>query len=478
MGLPNYEQILFRKSPLKLVVGQVRFPLVPRFDRSLFQSFLETLRDEYPRPSREQQAAVQGSPTDVEQRPGEELWRFTTRDRFWSVVVGESAVTLEARAYSSISDFLSRFKRVLQVARDQLDVRERTRLGLRYTNELRNREAQTLNDWSGLLRQDLVGFAAAGVLDGRIEHMLQEVQVERPDGTVAIRHGLLKGTTVVPLPDEQPVGGPFYLIDLDYYDVSECDLDIEATVEQMRMFNDVLYRFFRWTLSEQLAAKLEPVDVSRPADDAWDEVVTTARTQVDRSGHHPTGLTGSVARRFGDGESSRHSTGVDVTAGWPARPDPSDSKPAERLREKSGLDASRLAAVFGVSRVAYQNWIAGVAPHGARREHLLEVLAFVEEAERRFAGAREVGDWLLTPTEANGRRPIDLLATREYDTFRGFLLRVPTGRERVRPMQMAPRARRRLTGVAFDDALARLHPKAAREDLERVGEDTGAAHDG
>jgi uncharacterized protein (TIGR04255 family) len=70
------------------------------------------------------------------------------------------------------------------------------------------------------------------------------------------------GTTVEPLPQEEPMEGRFYLIDLDYYDTNECELDIDGTVEQMRAYNDVLYRFFRWTLSDRLVAKLEPINAS------------------------------------------------------------------------------------------------------------------------------------------------------------------------------------------------------------------------
>lgn len=263
MPLPDYERVLFRKHPLRLVIGQVRFPLVPGFgESSVIASFYEAIRSEYPGRSREHQMAFQISPKGMAQSPGEILWRFTTRDKFWAVVIGENAVTLEARGYTSIADLLQRFERVLEVTRDRLEVTDRARLGLRYINELRNPEAVTLDQWAELVRPEFVGFAASGVLEGRIEHMIQELRIEQPDGTLAMRHGLLTGTTVEPLTHEPPVGGRFYLIDLDYYDPNECELDIQGTMEQMRTYNDVLYRFFRWTLSDRLMAQLEPTDAA------------------------------------------------------------------------------------------------------------------------------------------------------------------------------------------------------------------------
>src|SRR5260370_39723218 len=40
--------------------------------------------------------------------------------------------------------------------------------------------------------------------------------------------------------------------------MTEYDLDIPATIKQMQDYNDIMYRFFRWTLSETLYNYLEP----------------------------------------------------------------------------------------------------------------------------------------------------------------------------------------------------------------------------
>jgi uncharacterized protein (TIGR04255 family) len=259
MELPEYEWIQFRKAPLRLVIGQVRFTIMPRFEQKAFiAGFQETVRSDYPRVSREPIVTYQISPTGINPSPGETLWRFSTRDNRWAVVVGESAITLEARGYVSINDFLKRFRAILEAASEKLAVTDRLRLGLRYTNEIRYPAAQTLVEWRTLLNPEFVGFEVSSLLDGRVNHTLQEIQVERHDGILSIRHGLLNGSVVVPFAQEQPAGGQFYLIDLDYYDTTECDLDIPATIKQMQDYNDIMYRFFRWTLSETLYNYLEP----------------------------------------------------------------------------------------------------------------------------------------------------------------------------------------------------------------------------
>ena len=88
--------------------------------------------------------------------------------------------------------------------------------------------------------------------------MVQEIQTRRSDGTLAIRHGLLPGVVVEPLQGRQDVSGRFYLLDMDYYDVRSEALDMERTTKQLRDYNDVLYDFFRWSLSETLYTYLKP----------------------------------------------------------------------------------------------------------------------------------------------------------------------------------------------------------------------------
>ncbi len=264
MKLPEYKWVQFKKAPLRLVIGQVRFTIMPRFEQKAFiASFQEAMRSEYPRVSREPTVTFQLLPTGINPNVGETLWRFSSRDNRWAVVVGESAITLETRGYSSMSNFLKRFRRILEVASETLGVTDRLRLGLRYINEIRYPHAESFAEWRALLNPEFVGFEASSLLDGRVDHSLQEVQVERPDGTLAIRHGFLNGTVVMPLPQEQPASGRFYLIDLDYYDMTEQDLDISATIKQMQNYNDVMYRFFRWTLSETLYNHLEPIHDQR-----------------------------------------------------------------------------------------------------------------------------------------------------------------------------------------------------------------------
>lgn len=259
MSLPTYPRVIFGKSPLRLVLGQVHFPLLFRFSEKPFLApFQEAIQPDYPRVSQEQQTAVKLSVKGVEPT-GETLWRFSDREGHWSAILGEGALTLEARRYTSIDDFLSRFENLVSAAERHLGIEDRTRLGLRFVNELRSAGADTLGKWADLLNPKLVSCAGADLLE-TADHAFHEIRSTRADGTLVIRHGLLTGTTLEPRPGETPnEQGRFYLLDLDYFDEKECGLDIVATSKQLRAYNDAIYQLFRWALDNgKLFQQLEP----------------------------------------------------------------------------------------------------------------------------------------------------------------------------------------------------------------------------
>jgi len=259
MTLPDFPRVRFRKSPLGLVVGQIRFPILTRFsDGNFIAPFYEAIKQEYPRPRRVKQMGLQITQQGVQSVAAETLWRYAARDDETAVVLGEGAVTLEAKRYQSIEDFLDRFGRVLKAAQETLEVVDRVRLGLRYVNEIRHPEASTLTDWARLLRPGLVGFAATGILGEDVAHSFHELRVKRADGVLAVRHGLLAGAVLEGSPRSAQTDERFYLLDMDYYDEEESSLDVRTTLDQLRAYNEVLRRFFCWALGDKMYEYLEP----------------------------------------------------------------------------------------------------------------------------------------------------------------------------------------------------------------------------
>lgn len=136
---------------------------------------------------------------------------------------------------------------------------------------------------------------------------------------------------------------------------------------------------------------------------------------------------------------------------------------AERLKEISGLTVERLAEIFGVSRTTYYNWSTGSPLHNTHRNHLLEVLPLLEEANQRLGSSGTTNTWLLTPVSPGGKKPIDYLAEREYSTFRGFLLRVRNGQEIFKSLRPSKRVYIERSIEETEDARERLRRRVWRD---------------
>lgn len=134
---------------------------------------------------------------------------------------------------------------------------------------------------------------------------------------------------------------------------------------------------------------------------------------------------------------------------------------AARIRELTGLQIEKLAELFGVSRGAYYNWLSGTRPRGDHRDRLLFAQQLLEEAARILGEPREVGAWLISPSPASGRVPIDLLKNGQYDLCRSLLTR-----SGVKRKALPVRTKRRLGGEDLRAEMRRISPAPAIEDID------------
>lgn len=131
---------------------------------------------------------------------------------------------------------------------------------------------------------------------------------------------------------------------------------------------------------------------------------------------------------------------------------------ANSLREISGLDVESLAQIFHVSRVTYHRWLRGLPLSKRHRDYILEILPLIEEAAQRLGSPKAVSTWLLTPVSSGGKKPIQYLAEKHYDLFRGFLLHQRTGKEQFRPLQPSRRVFKPRKREEVEDVREQLRP--------------------
>jgi len=136
--------------------------------------------------------------------------------------------------------------------------------------------------------------------------------------------------------------------------------------------------------------------------------------------------------------------------------------PVAQLKETSGLEIPQLCAMLGISRTTYHKWIKGTSPRGKNRNHLLQVLSLIEEARKRYEDPKTLANWLFTPISPGGRNPADILASKQYSTFLGCLLKRQAPKDQPRRLF----AQRRLTKAQLRNELEAYNPRPFPDDYE------------
>ena len=237
---------VYEKNPLKLVVCQVRFPVMTRFEQQGFVTpFEDAVRQEFPRIRQEQQVLISftgGAPSAPAMAPS---WRFQTADDSTSALLARDALTLETTAYSRFEDFVPLVK-LLVGALAGLDIRFRERLGLRYVNEIRHPDAQTASAWSNFINPAILGTVGGELLGDDVIHALENIRLREEDATVVINHGFV-GKDAVPSDGE-----PFYQLDIDFGDDRPAEFNGESTLEQVSSFHNRITNLFEMSISNAM----------------------------------------------------------------------------------------------------------------------------------------------------------------------------------------------------------------------------------
>lgn len=259
LDLPEVDRVLFEEAPLVLALAQVRYPAAVRFgEQSSLAALQEELASDYPIAAQEQQVSLTINISGVEQRQGSSpLWRFSTPDRNWSVVVGQDAVTLEVRTYVEVEHFCEKLLQILNAVKNHIRPTYQLRLGLRYINEFRYENGETMKIWKELLNRDMLGLSA--LYADNVDHSLHEIRAKFDDEVLMIHHGLLRGSAA-PAPGASPDDTPYYLLDMDYFNETPVPWNSDQVVKRVREWNETMYRLFRWAMTDRLFQALGPRD--------------------------------------------------------------------------------------------------------------------------------------------------------------------------------------------------------------------------
>ncbi len=246
-NIPSAKYEIFAKPPLKAMLGQVRFPPVLKIANvSALGGLQDDLRDEWPDFAQEQQISfVIGPGVEQQAQPGpQQIFRFTSADKAWNIVLGTDALTIEtngAGEYSSYDEFAKRFRRVWDALQEHFAPAAVVRQGLRYIDHLED-DVRTPAEWARLINPELMG-ALAGALAEGLEHAISEYRFRYGETSLVFKHGIA------------PAGAenrPGYLLDFDYFtDQRSGDVSTEAVMERFAAYHEKSYNLFRWCVTEK-----------------------------------------------------------------------------------------------------------------------------------------------------------------------------------------------------------------------------------
>jgi uncharacterized protein (TIGR04255 family) len=226
-------------APLRSMLAQVRFaPLQDLARAEVVERIHDRIAQRYPRRLEQQQLAI-GPFVEGSTR----LWRLTDFSGEWAVVIAPDFLTIETSAYTRWEEVAERLREALDALTSAVLIPARERIGLRYVNEIHREGGDA---WETYVNSSLLGIAASP-LGQAVRQSLSEVQFDSSPGTVALRHGLVSGDP----PTEQ-----FYLLDIDCFDADAVPFIADELIETFASFNDVAFRLFRWSLTDDFYASL------------------------------------------------------------------------------------------------------------------------------------------------------------------------------------------------------------------------------
>jgi uncharacterized protein (TIGR04255 family) len=253
IALPAPKPVRFERTPLALVVCQIRFEHLGAPSEDDLRVLRDALADEYPVVQPLQAVQVQVGPPGA-QAEANQGWRFVSIDGHWSLSLLPDFAAVETSAYKDWEDFDRRLRMIFDALAKTLKPRVEVRLGLRYVNELQLDAVTAPSDWSRYLRPELVALTASDVLAPAAANAQQTIQVDGGDGAVLnFRHGF-PGSLI----DE--VERPVYLLDFDCFREGQRPLDVNAALAEADRFNTMITSLFQWCITEELWKELGPVD--------------------------------------------------------------------------------------------------------------------------------------------------------------------------------------------------------------------------
>lgn len=237
------------KSPLVMVLAQVRFAPVLQIQKFIPDLQEELRKNGFPHFVEEQvQELVFGG--TVPPVRSSSRWIFGAPDWRKTVVFSQDFVVIETSDYDRFETFSNEFEKILNLAKEKIDLGRSERIGLRYVNLIRGQKSKSPYLF---LRQEMRGFSAVEFGDVKSVQSTCLSQAITDVGRLLVRAVHTDDGSHIPpelastklqFPDKPKPGEQISFLDIDHNGEFPGDFDVSALIAELgklHQYSDITF---------------------------------------------------------------------------------------------------------------------------------------------------------------------------------------------------------------------------------------------
>jgi uncharacterized protein (TIGR04255 family) len=185
--------------------------------------------------------------------PAATIWRFQDPATTFQVSLAPDFVALDTSNYTDRHDFFGRLDSIITAVNEHIRPGLVTRLGVRYVDRLAGEPTTRLSE---LIRNELLAFERVDLGGGVFRHGASEAEFAVGSTQLKARWGSMPAETSHD-PSIPPSPEPSWILDLDAFGQELGSFDPPNLSAMARELGDVVYRFFRWAVSDRFLEEHE-----------------------------------------------------------------------------------------------------------------------------------------------------------------------------------------------------------------------------
>ncbi len=261
MRLPDYERVIYKRSPLIEVACQIRFPTILRVSNQEPVEFQDKIRFQYPLYEVQKSVSIPGIQNEIVQlvqKLGLPLnfqdttYNFKSENLKWQLSLNKDFIALATTEYERYELFKKRLNEFLEIFEQVYQTSFYSRIDLKYQDLIIRSNLQALhNTWADLIPYHIAPELHIPEISELIKASIKNWEIDIDGGKLQFKHGL-----VMAQDPEKGIREPAYLLEADFF--TEAVTRREDVWNILDQFKESAGRLFRWSITEQLHMAMEP----------------------------------------------------------------------------------------------------------------------------------------------------------------------------------------------------------------------------